>query len=80
MRPVPAAVVENINIVMGGPDDGSGSRDYVAADPQIGDDEPLENNMWQLIAALCKQQAEGARRITAITVNLKMLGFGGMGL
>ena len=50
---------------------------YVGAEAQEEDDEPFEEKMKRLVATLLEQQAEAARLDTAITANLKELGYGG---
>ena len=48
---------------------------YVGMAPQEEDSEPFDDKMKRLVTELHKQQAEGARLDTAITDNLKVLGF-----
>jgi type I restriction enzyme M protein len=50
---------------------------YVGAEAQEGDSEPFEERMKRLAATLREQQVEAARLDSAITANLKELGYGG---
>ncbi len=50
---------------------------YVGAEAQENEDEPFEEKMNRLVAALHEQQAEAARLDAAIAANLKELGYGG---
>lgn len=50
---------------------------YVGAAPREEEDEPFEEKMKQLVAALRQQQAEAARLDAAIAQNLKELGYDG---
>ncbi|WP_405225978.1 class I SAM-dependent DNA methyltransferase [Lentisalinibacter sediminis] len=49
---------------------------YVGAEAQEDDGEPFEEKMRRLVATLREQQAEAAKLDSAITANLKALGYG----